>query len=502
MNPRLGRAAVRIAGAVAVALAIGIGIGNPAAQAQIPGQSTLGDLITPRGGSLKHFASTDPNHRNGDARRVNPGQTYTLMDYNGSAGIVRRFWVTIAPRNNVQIQRQAIVRCYWDGEESPSVECPISDFFGMGFGEWRDFQSVPLAMTSGGYNCYWAMPFHKSARIMVENRSKLPIDALYYNIDVETHDKLPKDTLYFHAQFRREKPTTRGKDYTLLETTGKGQYVGTLMSMQNLHGHGFGFLEGNEEVSLDGENTPSIQGTGTEDYFCSGWYFDTGVYSARYHGVTIRDEAKGRICAYRWHIEDAIPFEKSIKFAIQHGPVDDVQADYSSVAFYYQTHPHPPFPPLPADLLPTDPTQVARIPGMIEAESLLATAQKTTGDLSTQDMGGYDGNWSGDSQLWWLPREAGAHLTLTINAPETKNYDLIGYFTRAKDYGNIRLSINGGAPLPTTMSGYSPEVTASGPVDFGQVALNAGPNKIDIEVFGKDSRSTSYLVGIDGFMLK
>jgi hypothetical protein len=272
--------------------------------------------------------------------------------------------------------------------------------------------------------------------------------------------------------------------------------------MQNLHGHGFGFLEGNEEVSIDGETTPSIQGTGTEDYFCSGWYFDTGVYSARYHGVTIRDEAKGRICAYRWHIEDAIPFEKGIKFAIQHGPVDDVQADYSSVAFYYQTHPHPVFPPLPADLLPTDPAQITRIPGMIEAESLLASAQKTTGDLSTQDMAAYDGTWSGDTQLWWLPRAPGAHLTLTIDSPTAQTCHLIGYFTRARDYGNLRLSVNGGPAFTTTVSGYSQEVSATGPIDFGPVTLNAGANKLDIEVYGKDARSTNYLVGIDGFVLK
>lgn len=475
---------------------------NGARAQALPGQSTLGELMMPRGGKVLHFGSTDPNGRNGDFRRVAPGQTYTLLDYKGGAGIVRRWWVTIAPRNNVPIQRQAIVRCYWDGEESPSVEVPISDFFGMGFGEWHDYQSLPLNMTSGGYNCYWPMPFHKSARITVENRSTVTIGALYYNIDVETHDRLPKDTLYFHAQFRRQRPTEQGKPYALLETTGRGQYVGTLLSMQNLRGHGFGFLEGNEQVTVDGEATPSIQGTGTEDYFCSGWYFDTGVYSAPYHGVTIKDPVKGRICAYRWHIEDAIPFEKSIRFAIQHGPVNDVEADYSSVAFYYQTHPHAPFPPLPADLLPTEPTPVAHIPGITEGESLIGEASATQGDFDAQDMSGFDGRWSGDSQLFWRPAASGARLTLTLNAPEARTYELVGYFTQAKDYGDLRFRVNGGDPLPVTVHGYSDEVRPSGPISLGSAPLKAGPNKIEIEVVGKDDRSTNYYAGIDGFVLK
>jgi hypothetical protein len=358
----------RISGSFITLLAVLLSVLPAQAQSGL-GAGTLGSLMTPRGGKVEHFASTDPKGGNGDFRPVAPGETLTLMDYKGGPGIVRRWWITIAPRSNVQIQRQAIIRCYWDGETTPSVECPVSDFFGMGFGEWHDYQSLPLNMTSGGYNCYWPMPFHKSARITIENRSKVRIDSFYYNLEVETHKKLPKDTLYFHAQFRRSRPTEQGKPYILLETTGKGQYVGTLMSMQAMRGRGLGYLEGDEQVTVDGEASPSILGTGTEDYFSSGWYYDTGVYSAPYHGVTIKDVEKGRINTYRWHIEDVIPFEKSLRFAIEHGPVNDIPGDYSSVAFYYQTHPHAAFPPLPADLLPAEPASVARIAGMIEGES-------------------------------------------------------------------------------------------------------------------------------------
>jgi hypothetical protein len=473
-------------------------------RAQAPlGVSTLSSLMVPREGKVLHFASTDPRGGNGDFRPVGPGETYTLVDYKGGAGIVRRWWITISPRNNVEIQRQAIIRCYWDGETTPSVECPVSDFFGMGFGEWRNFQSLPLNMTSGGYNCYWAMPFHKSARITIENRSKVPIQSLYYNLDVETHKTLPKDTLYFHAQFRRERPTTPGKSYTILETTGKGQYVGTLLSMQPMRGHSLSYLEGDEQVTVDGEAKPSIVGTGTEDYFSSGWYYDTGVYSALYHGVTIKDTDKGRVSTYRWHIEDAIPFEKSIRFAIEHGAVNDVAGDYSSVAFYYQTHPHPAFPPLPNDLLPTDPAPIPRIEGMIEGESRTMVPKATAGDVENQDMESFEGTWSGASQLWWKPTAPGARLTLNLTVPTAGEYELVGYFTQAKDYGDVRVRVNDSVdPLRTIVRGYSLTVKPSGPISLGRVTLKAGANKVELEVVGKDSRSANYLVGIDGFVVK
>ncbi|MES2460748.1 MAG: glycoside hydrolase family 172 protein, partial [Armatimonadota bacterium] len=409
------------------------------------GAGTLGSLMTPRGGKLEHFASTDAKGGTGDFRPVAPGETFTLVDYKGGPGIVRRWWITIAPRNNVAIQRQAIIRCYWDGETMPSVECPVSDFFGMGFGEWRDFQSLPLNMTSGGYNCYWPMPFHKSARITIENRSKVRIDSFYYNLEVETHKQLPKDSLYFHAQFRRSRPTEQGKPYILLETTGKGQYVGTLLSMQPMRGRGLGYLEGDEQVTVDGEASPSILGTGTEDYFSSGWYYDTGVYSAPYHGVTIKDVEKGRISTYRWHIEDVIPFEKSLRFAIEHGPVNDIPGDYSSVAFYYQTHPHPPFPPLPVDLLPFEPAPVSRIDGMIEGESRTLNPRATQGKFEVQTMESFSGTWSGEAHLWWKPEAPGARLTVTVSAPAAGSYDLVGYFTQAPDYGDIKIRLNGSA---------------------------------------------------------
>lgn len=459
----------------------------------------LGNLFLAKEGGLAHYSSYDTTGNNADFRKIAPGETLVLVDHRG-AGVLRRWWLTIAPRNVVQIHRSLIIRCYWDGEKDPSVEVPVSDFFGMGFGKWKDFISLPVNMTSGGYNSYWPMPFHRSARITVENRGRLPVTNFYYNIDIRTYDKLPREALYFHAQYRQVQ-TQRGKPVTLLETKGRGHYVGTLLSMQPQRGNSLGYLEGDERVFIDGEQTPSVIGTGTEDYFSSGWYYDTGEYGAPYHGVTVKDDS-GRINSYRWHIEDPIPFRKSLKFDIEHGGTNDMPGvEYSSVAFWYQDHPHASFPVLPENLLPLS---VSEAP-TIEAEDLLKDASVTGGELRVQDMSPFRGKWGGNAQLWWVEGKPGNSLTLPIMAPADGSYELVGFFTRAGDYGIIRASMNGKV-IGNLIDGYAGRVETTGPVSFGLVELKKGANRLTIELVGKDARSggysEGYLVGIDGFYLK
>ena len=470
-------------------------------------RGALDALVLPRNDRIVDYSSYDRKLNNDDFRTVAPGETVTLVDHAG-AGIVRRWWLTIAPRNNRDIQRQLIVRCYWDDEKAPSVEVPVSDFFGVGFGEWKQYVSLPLNMTSGGYNSYWAMPFQRHARITVENRSKVPVERLYYNIAVESHDRLPDDLLYFHAQFRRT-TTVRGQPVVILEATGRGQYVGTVLSMQPLHGRSLGFLEGNERVFVDGEKNPSVLGTGTEDYFSSGWYFDTGPYSAPYHGLTIKDEASGRISAYRWHIEDAIPFQRSLRFTIEHGGTNDAPGtDYSSVAFWYQTHPHAAFPALPAVLVAATPWMPVRPAELVEGEALLAVAKVSAGKLQAQDMSEWESDssgWGGGEQLWWTEAKPGARLTLPLRVAKAGSHELVGYFTRAQDYGDFRVSLNG-RTLSPVVHGYAPNVRPTGPISFGKVLFRSGLNELVIEIVGKDARaqgySNGYLVGIDGFAVR
>ena len=472
-----------------------------------PPTGALDALTRPRDTRLAHYSSHDPQRRNDDFRRLAPGDTLTLVDHRGP-GVVRRWWLTIAPRDNAEVQRQLIVRCYWDDEPTPSVEVPVSDFFGVGFGLWRQYVSLPLNMTSGGYNSYWPMPFRRRARITVENRSTVVVDRLYYNVDVEAGPGLTDSLLYFHAQFRRA-TATRGAPVTVLEATGRGHYAGTVLSMQPRRGRSLWYLEGNERVFVDGEAAPSVLGTGTEDYFSAGWYFDAGPYSAPYHGLTVKDTLSGRVSAYRWHIEDPIPFVRGLRFTIEHGGTNDAPGtDYTSVAFWYQTHPHAPFPPLPTDLLPLPPWRPEQVPGLLEAEALAGAARATAGRLEVQDMGAFErdsATWSDGRQLWWVGARPGARLVLPLAAPAAGAYELVGRFTRAPDYGDVRVLVDG-APRGPVVRGYAPAVGATGPVSFGRVALRAGANEVVLELVGKDPRSRGYgdgyLVGVDGFELR
>ena len=475
-----------------------------AASAQPSG--TLDSLTRPRAGRTAHYSSFDATEKNDDFRRIEPGQTVTLVDHRG-AGTIRRWWITIAPRNNVALHRGLIVRAWWDDEETPSVEVPVSDFFGMGFGEWRDYISLPLNMTSGGYNSYWPMPFKRRARVTVENRSATVVDRFYFNVDIETAPSLPEDTLYFHAQFRRA-TTQRGKPLTILDARGRGRYAGTVMAMQPRVGRTLWYLEGNERIFIDGETSPSIIGTGTEDYFSSGWYFDTGRYSAPYHGAPIVEPETGRISAYRWHIEDPIAFEKSIRFTIEHGGTNETEnVDYTSVAYWYQTHPHAIFPPLPGDLAPVPLWQPKKIAGAIEAESLIGSAKATAGEVQVQDMSPFESamsTWSEGKQLWWILAKPGAKLTFDLPLPEAGTYELSARFTRASNYGNVRVSVNGRGVSPV-VTGYSAIVEPTERISFGRLALRRA-NKIEVEIVGKDERSSGwsdgFLVGIDAFFIE
>lgn len=461
---------------------------------------SLENLFLPRKGKIVQFSSHGKTPGAADFWEVPPGGSVTLVDTRG-AGVVRRWWMTLVQhQENPELLRRAILRCYWDGEAAPSVEAPLADFFGLSFGEWHDYQSLPTSATSGGFNCYWPMPFRSSARITLENRSKIPITGLFFNIAVERCGSVPASALYFHAQFRRVAPTVRHQPVVVLETTGAGQYVGTVLSACALRGVGPRFLEGNERIFVDGEAEPSIGGTGTEDYFSSGLYFVTGTFAAPYHGVTVLDREKNRVGAYRWHITDPIPFTKSLRFEFQHGPADNVTSDYATLALWYQTHPHPVFPPFPEELGPIAPLQAYSIEGLVEGERLTKSAYASRGIVSVQSMEEFDGDWSGDAQLLWRAASPGDHLTVFLHADEAGEYELVGYFTQSTDYADVRILYKG-KPL-AVVAGYSGGIRASGPVPLGRIALDSGDNPVLLEIAGKDSLSGGYAVGIDGFRLK
>ena len=295
--------------------------------------------------------------------RVKGKSTLTLGEIEGP-GAIQHIWMTPAPLNKT---RWFILRFYWDGETEPSVECPMSDFFACGWGKFCQINSLPVCVNPGSaFNCYWTMPFRKSAKVTLENLDDETM-TIYYQIDYSL-TAVPEDAAYFHAQFRREDPLKTPGLYTLLDgVTGRGQYVGTYLAWE-VHSTGW-WGEGEIKFFMDGDKEfPTIAGTGTEDYFCGSYDFDTAgpdgkinytEFSTPYTGLAqvIRPDghynALTRFGLYRWHITDPIRFEKDLKVTIQAlgwqtgGRYLPLKDDIASVSFWYQTEPHGKFPKLP-----------------------------------------------------------------------------------------------------------------------------------------------------------
>jgi len=291
--------------------------------------------------------------------------TYTIAEMNGS-GSIQHIWMT--PTGN---WRYTIIRIYWDDETTPSVEAPVGDFFCMGWGKYAPLQSLAVCVNPGSaFNCYWPMPFRKKCKITMENIADEDM-YLYYQIDYVLTD-VPSDAAYFHAQFRRTNPLPYKQDYVLVDNIkGRGHYVGTYMAIGVTNNSWWG--EGEIKFFMDDDaKFPTICGTGTEDYFCGSYDFDTrkkneaGVEKVEYtefcspytglHQVVRGDghyDVMQRFGLYRWHITDPIRFEKNLKVTIQSlgwrygGRYLPQQNDIASVVFWYQTEPHNPFPALP-----------------------------------------------------------------------------------------------------------------------------------------------------------
>jgi len=288
--------------------------------------------------------------------RIKPGETFVLADINGP-GAIQHIWMT--PTGHLRFN---ILRIYWDGEEEPSVEVPVGDFFACGWGKFAQVSSLTVCVNPGsGFNCYWVMPFRKSCKITMENIAEKEM-TLYYQIDYTLTD-VPEDAAYLHAQFRRTNPLPYKDVYTIVDgIKGWGHYVGTYMAWGSNNSGWWG--EGEIKFYIDGDKKfPTICGTGTEDYFCGSYCFtvegEYRTFTTPYAGMPQVLKPDGlwqsqqRFGLYRWHIMDPVRFKKDLRITIQAlgwrsgGRYLPLQDDISSVAFWYQKEPHAKFPKLP-----------------------------------------------------------------------------------------------------------------------------------------------------------
>jgi hypothetical protein len=466
-------------------------------------------------GERRYDPKADPRgdadvQSNWDNFNVPPGATHVLLDAEGP-GIITHIWITFlgpepedwAPQGSANHQ-ELLLRMYWDGNPRPAVEAPVGDFFGNGFGRRAEVLSLPVIVEDAdSYNCYWHMPFRKSARIEIENQSRKPLSLLYFNIDWVKLDTLPEGTPYFCAQYRQEYPARPGRDYVLLETKGKGHYVGTVLAVRMRSPSWFG--EGDEKIYIDGEAKPSIWGTGTEDYFLSAWGLQTA--STPYFGVPYYDERAidGHTSAYRWHLHDPIVFNTGIKVTLEHmgwiSPDENPEYkatswneredDYASVAFWYQTG---------------TPTFAERAPGADErrlpslervvvwARDFAEAKRHGEGEVRTRAVGG-----GGEGIVYRPGRQAGAWLEFPVEIKEKEPLRLTVSGARLPEGGRYQAYLEG-VKIGPQLEFFAGESDAR---EFPLLDFwpDPGTYVLRLECIGRDPRSAGYACAVDSVRL-
>ncbi len=450
---------------------------------------------------------------NSDNFRVPPGETHVLLNAKGP-GAITHIWMTfLGPqpqgwaKEGSANHQEMLLRMYWDDAKRPAVEAPVGDFFANCFGRRSEVISLPVIVEDAdSYNCFWRMPFRRSARIEIVNQSAKPISLLYYNIDWIQLPKLPKDMPYFYAQYRQEYPVEHGKDYLVLETRGKGHYVGTVLAVRTRSPSWFG--EGDEKIYINGESSASIWGTGTEDYFLSAWGLKKT--STPYFGVPDFDQwgiVGGHTSAYRWHIQDPIVFEKGIKVTFEHfgwiSPDENPnykamswnerQDDYSSVAFWYQTG---------------EPTFEARAPHarerrlpsleriVVGGRALLDSKRQGAGEAVLQQLAVHEG----PQVLYKPPQAEGAWLEVPFTVTNKEPLRLLLNLTTSYDFGRYQASLNG-VKLGEPFDLYSAEVAAK-EIHLLDFWPEPGSYTLRLDCVGANPMSRGAYLGIESVRLR
>jgi len=485
----------------------------------------LSDLTRVKPGRSRAVTSAnpDPNSNKDRIGVIEPGKTVVLADILGPA-VIRHIWLTFneARPNWLEAAGSArpdeiVLRMYWDDHDQPSVEAPLGDFFAAGFGLRREIRSVPLQVESGdGYNSFWPMPFYRHGVITITNEGQKNIRSFYYHIDY-TEEELPQRTAYFCAQYRNEFPEKTGRDYLILDAEGEGHYVGMVMSARSRSPLWFG--EGDAKFYVDGDKSPTVQGTGTEDYFLCAWGLNECLFP--YFGCTYMssefDDLGVQYTLYRWHIADPVRFTKSLRFEIEHkgwisadetesGKIDghvEREDDMATVAFWYQVGQPKRYTAIPAlaqRLLPN-------LDVIIEGRTLQPTVRALGGQVELQK--GYD--WTGEGQLLFKPQGDKASLEVEFNVAKEEYRGLMLRLTLAEDYGIYRLSLDGknvrelqggtGEGRPLDFDFYSPLLVVK-EYYLGSFKLPSGNHTLRFERVGRNSVSKGDVLGLDSVRLR
>ncbi|HVN56750.1 MAG TPA: glycoside hydrolase family 172 protein [Bacteroidales bacterium] len=484
-------------------------------------------------GKSAAVSSHAPSANSNDDRvkYIVPGETLEMANIKGP-GIINHIWLTFneaAPNwleaNGSASPAEIVIRMYWDDSPVPAVEVPLGDFFAAGFGIRNEINSIPVIVEGGdGYNCFWTMPFRKSARITVTNDGEKKVRSFYYQVDYTKVGKLPENTGYFHARYRQEFPEKTGDDYLIMKTEGRGQYIGTVMSVRSRSPYWFG--EGDAKFYIDGEKEPSVWGTGTEDYFLSAWGLNKCIFpyfGCTYKSADSEEDLGVKFTLYRWHLNDPVRFTKSLEFRIEHKgwmSADETQTckvdghveredDMATVAFWYQEGTAVPFATLPAYTNRKFPD----LDMTTEGKDLMKGLRHSPGEITLQ--AGY--GWTGAGQIFFTPSGDKAWLEAEFNLDREERRGIVLRLTKSYDYGIYKVLIDG-VPIPEVpmtidmdfnhpsnkpkqIDLYSSE-TVIQDYYLGSTVMKKGKHIVRFELTGKNDNSKGKSLGFDSFRLR
>ncbi|HQE63591.1 MAG TPA: DUF2961 domain-containing protein [Candidatus Saccharicenans sp.] len=498
-------------------------------------QNMLTSLADSQNYQRKRVSSADPTGGNRDFLTIPAGQTAVLADLKGPA-IIDHIWMTIAAEPFYG--RKLVLRFYWDGEDTPSVEVPVGDFFAVGHGLERNLLSMPVIRSSEGraLNAYWTMPFRWSARITLTNEGSQAVSSFYYQIDYRQVEDIKPEVPYFHAQYRQEFPCEAGHNYLILEAVGRGHYAGCVLSVLQRSIGWWG--EGDDMIFIDGSESPAITGTGSEDYFSDAWGMREGNHL--YYGCPLQEEdfqAGAKASVFRFHLPDPVPFFKSIKVTIEHGHGNDRSDYFSSVAYWYQAEPHKPFPPLPSVdkrlplalaagdnfFLPVWLKVENGQPGQVEYLDKVSGTRLLGSSLTSLLTSYYDQSGQRYQAIISQGAADGTRISMNLKASLSDLYDIKIYYLKGPAFGNWQIlkeikgpepaesntqirrqeqqsgqkELAAGSGLPADylslgrVSGYAPDLIIDS-LTIKTQELTAGENNFVLEVSGKEPKSAGF----------
>ena len=439
--------------------------------------------------------------------RVQPGRSVTVLDLAGPRAItdIRLTLAVPSPPHDILLLNQLTLSITWDNDTTPAVWAPLGAFFGTAPG-YHPYRSLPMGMADGLLYSYWYMPFAERAVVSIANDG---CEEVLLQVQIR-HAPVsrPMESLgRFHAKWHPTAfpPDEPGReiDWTLLKTTGRGRFVGTMLHVWNPLGGWWG--EGDEKFFVDGETFPSTFGTGSEDYFGYAWC-DPTTYQSAFHSQTVANDNRDHTANNRWHIADNVPFLGSFEASIEKYFSDARPTTYAAVVYWYLAaggvDPYPSYPledrigAFPIYVLPRSEE------GVHNAEDLkvLARAGGILGVQLTSGLGAgtYWEGWLGGAHLWWTGGKPGDRIKLAVNIEQAGLQEIVLQLTRAPDYGIVQISLDDapiGAPVDLYSSG---DVMPTGPLSLGERVLSAGLHVLAFEILGANPAAIPrYSVGID-----